>query len=58
MGSSNGNAARVRRSVPQEPSITRAILMPYGPIVEPAGFTGSAGKRPQAMGDLGTRVEK
>jgi hypothetical protein len=32
--------------------------MPYGPIVEPAGFTGSAGKRPQAMGDLGTKVEE
>jgi hypothetical protein len=48
----------VRQSVPQESSITRAILMPYGPIVEPAGFTGSAGKRPQAMGDLGTKVEK
>jgi hypothetical protein len=32
--------------------------MPYGPIVEPAGFTGSAGERPQAMGGLGTKVEK
>ena len=32
--------------------------MPYGPIMEPARFTGAAGERPQAMGGLGVKVEK
>jgi len=30
--------------------------MPYGMIVEPAGFTGAARERPQVMDDLGIKV--
>jgi len=32
--------------------------MPYSPIVEAAGFTGSVGKPPSVMGDLGVKVVK